>query len=204
MQIVRYASLLAVPWKNGGGLTREILREPITGRFRWRLSMAEVASSGPFSDFSGYRRVMTLLEGHGVRLRIDGEARALRAVGEIIEFSGAARTDCELIDGPCVDLNLMVDESLPAPAIQMMGSAALSAGFTLRAPPAGGRLLVVLEGGISLGSGAGEVRLGRWDTALLEPDDGEVRLAALGASCRLLVAVLGASAPSQDSVLVGR
>ncbi len=35
-------------------------------------------------------------------------SRALRSIGDWVEFDGATSTRCELLDGPCVDLNLMV------------------------------------------------------------------------------------------------
>ena len=50
-------------WKNGGGVTHEIIRVPAEGDFHWRLSVAEIDRSGPFSDFTGYSRTMVLLAG---------------------------------------------------------------------------------------------------------------------------------------------
>ena len=41
-----------------------------------------------------------------------GGTRVLRNVGDWLEFDGAAAAHCELLDGPCVDLNLMVSRSL--------------------------------------------------------------------------------------------
>ena len=58
-------SLPATPWKNGGGLTREIVCMPHGGgldSFDWRVSIAHIASNGPFSTFPGVDRVITLLE----------------------------------------------------------------------------------------------------------------------------------------------
>ncbi len=70
----------------------------------WRASMPQ-----GLSDFTGYERKMVLLKGGGVELRFaNGTARTLRAVGEMAEFDGALSARCELIDGPCVDLNLIV------------------------------------------------------------------------------------------------
>ncbi|MHB8477679.1 MAG: HutD/Ves family protein [Steroidobacteraceae bacterium] len=110
LQIIRKSSLTAAPWKNGGGITYEVLRVPAGGDpFRWRLSVAHIEASGPFSDFAGYDRKMVLLEGAGVELRFgDGVTKTLRRVGDLAEFDGAVSTYCELLNGPCVDLNLMV------------------------------------------------------------------------------------------------
>jgi len=196
MQILRYAELAASPWKNGGGITREVLRHPKSGAFSWRLSLAEVGQSGPFSEFAGYRRIMMLLQGHGLRLQAEGlEDQVLLEVGALVEFPGAQRTHCELIDGPCVDLNLMFRESLPAPAVQVLDAAALREGRAVRATAGGrggpggrGGVLVAValgDGDLSLEgtheSHAPALRLGRWDTAVLAPEDGERRLVAEGA-----------------------
>ncbi|HSY97365.1 MAG TPA: HutD family protein, partial [Steroidobacteraceae bacterium] len=110
LQLIRNASLTAAPWKNGGGITYEVLRVPSSGDpFRWRLSVAHIDASGPFSDFAGYNRKMVLLKGAGVELRFgDGVTKTLRQVGDLTEFDGAQSTYCELLNGPCVDLNLMV------------------------------------------------------------------------------------------------
>jgi RHH-type proline utilization regulon transcriptional repressor/proline dehydrogenase/delta 1-pyrroline-5-carboxylate dehydrogenase len=114
LRVIRKAEFRAVPWKNGGGVTHEAVRVPADGEsFRWRLSVAEVATSGPFSDFSGYHRSMVLLRGPGLRLRFaDGKSLLLREPGELVEFDGGLRTEGELLAGPCTDLNLIVASDL--------------------------------------------------------------------------------------------
>ncbi|MDN6651963.1 MAG: HutD family protein, partial [Enterobacterales bacterium] len=64
-QIIRWADYQAMPWKNGQGVTQEIMRvDSPSGRdFRWRLSMAEVSSDGDFSSYTGYQRILSILEG---------------------------------------------------------------------------------------------------------------------------------------------
>lgn len=174
MQIIRYRELEPVPWKNGGGLTREVMRRPLAGAFRWRLSLAEISASGPFSDFAGYRRLMMLLEGGGVQLRFaDGGTGALRRPGDLIEFDGALRTECELIEGPCVDLNLMVDARGPAPQVRVLRE-------PTRLHTDRSLLLVALRGAIVQGETATHpreiVRLARGDTLWLERGTGGLRV----------------------------
>jgi hypothetical protein len=113
LQVIRRASFTATPWKNGGGITHEAIRVPAGGDpFRWRVSMAHIDASGPFSEFAEYNRKMVLLQGAGIDLRFaDGTHKALRKVGELLEFDGALAAQCELVKGPCVDLNLMVAKS---------------------------------------------------------------------------------------------
>jgi environmental stress-induced protein Ves len=113
LQVIRRSFFKATPWKNGGGISHEAIRVPADGDpFRWRVSVADIEASGPFSDFAGYERKMVLLRGAGLELRFgDGAVKTLRQVGDFAEFDGATATHCELIKGPCVDLNLIVSKS---------------------------------------------------------------------------------------------
>lgn len=98
-------------WKNGGGVTTEILVEPnADGGHLWRLSIAEVAQSGPFSDFSGYARTIMLIEGAGFTLEFDPKDSPAKRIDQPYEpfpFDGGWKTQCTLIDGPVRDFNLM-------------------------------------------------------------------------------------------------
>jgi environmental stress-induced protein Ves len=113
LRVIRRTSFTAAPWKNGGGITHEAIREPEGGDpFRWRVSVAHIDASGPFSEFAGYDRKMVLLRGAGIDLNFgDGTHKALRKVGELVEFDGGLAAHCDLLSGPCVDLNLMVSNS---------------------------------------------------------------------------------------------
>jgi environmental stress-induced protein Ves len=113
MQIIRKTSFTPAPWKNGGGITHEAMRVPDGGdSFRWRVSVAHIDASGPFSEFAAHNRKMVLLQGAGLELRFgDGAHKTLRKVGDLVEFDGALAAHCELLKGPCVDLNLMVSKA---------------------------------------------------------------------------------------------
>jgi environmental stress-induced protein Ves len=71
-----------MPWANGGGSTRQVAIDPpgatLAGAFRWRVSIAQIASDGPFSRLPGIDRAMWLVRGNGVRLDVDG-----RGAGEL-------------------------------------------------------------------------------------------------------------------------
>src|SRR5262245_39631329 len=107
-----------MPWKNGLGTTREIAIDPpgasmTDAAFRWRLSIADVAQSGPFSAFPGIDRTIMVIKGNGMVLSVTGRLpRRLDKCYVPYEFSGDAATECELIDGPIQDFNLMVNRSL--------------------------------------------------------------------------------------------
>ena len=96
-------------WKNGGGSTQEIARDPGSGLdgFGWRLSMAEIEASGGFSTFAGYRRVITVLEGGGMRLRVDGTQSRVLLPFDPFTFSGDSEVSCTLLGGAVRDLNLI-------------------------------------------------------------------------------------------------
>ena len=106
--IVDADSVLPMPWKNGAGVTRELLRWPAQGDWRLRLSVADIAQDGPFSAFPGVIRWFAVLDGAGVVLSLDGQEHLLRAGDAALRFDGAAAADCRLLDGPTRDLNLML------------------------------------------------------------------------------------------------
>lgn len=69
MLVLRENDYVTVPWKNGGGLTREVLKVPADAdTFDWRLSLATVGAPGPFSAFAGYDRALALVRGAGIEL----------------------------------------------------------------------------------------------------------------------------------------
>ena len=106
--IVRLADVPAAPWRNGGGVTRELAKWPDAGDWAWRMSVADVDKSGPFSKFEGIDRWFAVLEGAGVQLDVAGVPHRVTAGDVPLFFDGAAATGCELIDGKTRDFNLMV------------------------------------------------------------------------------------------------
>ena len=106
--VVRFADLTPMPWRNGGGVTREVVSEGGAGTqgFDWRISIADVSAAGPFSAFPGVDRILTVIEGEGMHLVIDGVEHAL-GLHEPLSFDGASRTECTRLRGPVRDLNVM-------------------------------------------------------------------------------------------------
>lgn len=106
------ATLPATPWKNGGGVTREIACWPQgagMNDFLWRLSIATVAASGPFSAFPGIDRVITLLDGPGVQLTSDDGAIAHRLDQPLAPFAfpGEASIHGAVLGEASSDFNVM-------------------------------------------------------------------------------------------------
>jgi len=139
-----------MPWKNGGGTTTEIWKaESPAGEMLWRLSIADVASDGPFSAFPGIDRFIMVIEGKGMELAVDGRPQRLDALFEAFAFSGDAKTDCRLIAGAIRDFNLMVARSYGSGALRVRHlSAGESAPFAENVAA-----LHVLRGEIELESG---------------------------------------------------
>jgi environmental stress-induced protein Ves len=110
--LVHLADVPPSPWKNGGGTTRELVAWPSAADWIWRLSVAEVASSGPFSTFDGVQRWFAVLAGSGVRLHLQAPGGAqthdLTVRSAPLCFDGAVPVQCDLLDGPTQDFNLML------------------------------------------------------------------------------------------------
>lgn len=107
MNTVRLADCPFVPWRNGGGCTRELLAWPRAEGWLVRVSVAEIEADGPFSPFPGIDRCFAVLEGAGVELALPGGPVRLGPHDDALAFPGEAAPGCRLLDGPTRDLNLM-------------------------------------------------------------------------------------------------
>jgi environmental stress-induced protein Ves len=108
MQIIRPGDFTTQNWKNGGGVTHEIARAEDSDGLIWRLSLAEVATDGPFSAFPGLERILTVIEGAGLILETEGGPIAAHPL-EPVRFSGDLTIHGRLIGGKVRDLNLIYD-----------------------------------------------------------------------------------------------
>lgn len=112
MKLVRCDQVEAQTWRNGGGLTRELLAWPghDDSRRDWalRVSVADIRAGGPFSAFPGIDRWFAVLEGKGVMLALPEGRRRVDAGDAPLAFRGEAAPDCQLLDGATRDLNLML------------------------------------------------------------------------------------------------
>ncbi len=117
---VALEQITPLPWKNGGGTTRVLAAWPQADDWRWRMSVAQVASDGPFSRFPGVVRWFAVLNGAGVILDVAGTTHTLTQDTEPLRFDGAVHTDCRLIDGPTQDFNLMLNAPAPRASMQWL------------------------------------------------------------------------------------
>ncbi|MBN3727219.1 HutD/Ves family protein [Burkholderia sp. Ac-20379] len=171
VSLIRADALVASPWKNGGGVTREIAAEPpgaSLDAFAWRVSVADVAQPGPFSRFPGIDRTLVLLSGAGMTLAAEGGGRTL--LSEPLDryaFDGELALSAELTDGPTRDFNLMTRRSAVTGRVSVMADGAV---LESRAPCV---LLFCARGTPAVAVDGGAWRqLGALDTVRidLEPD----------------------------------
>jgi len=111
MRLLQAANHRRMTWKNGAGETAEIAVFPEAAGledFGWRVSMATVASDGPFSAFAGVDRTLSVLQGEGIALKVEGREEVRLTTGSPpYGFAADAATRARLIGGPIVDLNVM-------------------------------------------------------------------------------------------------
>lgn len=110
LKVLRAAQRQAVPWKNGGGFTREVAVSP-TGatslEFDWRVSIAEIAVAGPFSVFADIDRRMAVLEGR-LSLKIDAQPAVIVSPDSApVAFPGEAPVFATPLGATVTDLNVM-------------------------------------------------------------------------------------------------
>ena len=109
-QLLPAAARAAQPWKNGGGLTREVAVHPPGSdldSFSWRVSVAEVSAGGPFSQFAGVDRRMAVLAGI-LEFALPGQAPLrLAPTSEPVAFAGDAVAAAAPCGGTVTDLNVM-------------------------------------------------------------------------------------------------
>jgi environmental stress-induced protein Ves len=132
MEIIRYADLKPRPWRNGGGVTREVaaFHPPAAGTgaaaaetgaaagtaaaataaqgagWQWRVSIADVSKAGAFSPFPGMDRVLTVIDGDLLLLSVDGVEHPLEKYRPF-RFSGDAASASALPTGDVRNLNVI-------------------------------------------------------------------------------------------------
>jgi environmental stress-induced protein Ves len=123
------------PWKNGRGVTVEMLRIEREGQLLLRLSRAAVVEDGPFSVFPGVERNLTVLSGPGFRLTGAGTGPGLDFRCEPlvpVAFPGdvevmATETNGQQSD----DFNVMTGRDLPLPEVVVVRNGTLPGGGLL-------------------------------------------------------------------------
>jgi len=166
-RLLKAADYRRKPWKNGGGETVEIAVFPqkaTVADFDWRVSMATVASDGPFSSFPGIDRTLSILEGDGLALDVEGRPPiVLTASDTPLAFPADAATSATLLGGSITDLNVMTRRGAFAHSVRKRRIAG--------AQPLESRAQTMIvfchKGSVVLTEGGGEARLSALDTAIV-------------------------------------
>ena len=180
LKVLRAKDYPRMPWKNGGGSTEEITRDAGTGLdgFGWRLSIADIGESGGFSTFAGYERIITVLQGDGMTLSVDGQSTRPLLPLDPFAFSGESQVSCALLGGPIRDFNLIYAPERFSARLQWLEGEQrfFSSASTVLI------FSVAEQTQVELGNNAPEV-LGRHDCLQLSGNAGLLEIAVTGQYC---------------------
>ncbi|SHH51107.1 HutD family protein [Massilia sp. CF038] len=169
--LIPFAGLEPAPWKNGGGSTTEIAIAPpgaALDAFEWRVSLATIAVSGPFSAFPGIDRTLALVDGPGVVLDIGDEGRFVLSEDDpVVEFAGESQVAATVNGGPTTDFNVMTRR---ATCHHRLGRRVLS-GVSEFAPRGDITIVFLAEGeSLSVCSDSERIGLVRYDAVVFDTD----------------------------------
>jgi environmental stress-induced protein Ves len=171
MRIIRTSEYRRMPWKNGGGETTEIIASPDGApldAFDWRISMAKVASAGPFSVFPAIDRTLTIIDGRGLNLVFEGRGSVrLDRDSTPFAFPADVTVAADLVDGAIEDLNVMTRRGWFRHHV-----ARLSTAEPVALPRHGDIMLVLVRGAsATVRSADADAVMGDGDTLLLTERD---------------------------------
>ncbi|MDZ4754218.1 MAG: HutD family protein [Phycisphaerae bacterium] len=182
--LLRASDARRVPWKNGRGTTLELASDTPSAdeAWTWRLSIADVAESGPFSRFPECERFILCLDGQGMELAAGSSPRVrVPHIGDALRFSGDLQTHGELVGSPVRDANLIVMRARWNATLSRTGSGEVPlerADIALVHVLAG--RAVARVGGVELPIDSGETLIVRDENGRLSVD-GDVLIARLTA-----------------------
>ena len=97
MTLRRACDLVATPWRNGRGITRDVVTICAQdGGLLWQASLAELTEDCDFSNYAGFDRVFTPVTGRLIALSHDGGPFVPCPLLTPHGFDGGARTQCRL------------------------------------------------------------------------------------------------------------
>ncbi|TPM39426.1 HutD family protein [Mesorhizobium sp. B2-3-4] len=191
MRILRAADYRVMPWKNGGGTTTEISVSPDGAGlddFDWRVSMARVEGSGPFSSFAGIDRTLSVLEGEGIVLDVSGQPpERLTAARPPFSFPADQPTSAALIAGPITDLNVMTRRGRMLHQVErLVISRPMDIAVNARST------LILCHKGEAVFPAAGPARLGPLDALLIGPEALALRVEAASDTTLFVIRIAAA------------
>lgn len=185
--IIRFASLPTSRWRNDGGSTTQMIVAGDDSAFDWRLSLAEIDRAGTFSTFPGTARVLTVVQGQGLILTIDGTEHRLEQ-HQPFHFSGHASTEAALPSGPVRALNVMTRQGAVRAEVAVL-ELVEGLGHQLTAD----QIAVLVSGHAVVADGGATTQLSMYDTLW------GVRQEGLSIHGRGFLALISFETPAQDS-----
>jgi|GEM_PF-5878132 len=172
MQVIRRAGLTISPWPNGAGRKADIAAGD-----GWLIAFAFLDRDAPFSDYTGYARTITLIDGPGFLLHgSDGIDLQVVQPFTPTSFDGGWTTGCRLQSAPSMVLNVMTRQSAWRHDVFIVPNAARLAPSTAVAD-----ILVALDGTPSIN----DIQLTRHDAVRL--GGAPPRVSGSGLFCRLQI-----------------
>jgi environmental stress-induced protein Ves len=179
LKVLRAVDYPRMPWKNGGGSTEEITRDAGAGLdgFGWRLSIADIGESGGFSTFAGYQRIITVLQGDGMTLSVDGRITRSLLPLDPFAFSGESKVACRLLGGPIRDFNLIYAPQRYSARLQWLSDEQrfFSSAATV--------LVFSISDALEVKVGNSAQQLGRHDCLQLDGNTGLLEVSSNGSCC---------------------
>jgi environmental stress-induced protein Ves len=141
----------------------------------WRVSIAEVASDGPFSRFDNIDRIIMLLSGGGFSLHgVGANPQVLDTPLMPFAFAGETPIHCSLKNGAVRDFNLMTRRGAVQAQLQVMSIG--SAVQTLPLSPQ--TLIYIVSGSVNAVIGAKHITPEAQHTLSLSNEAGSVQLSS--------------------------
>jgi environmental stress-induced protein Ves len=196
-RVFRNVDLVRVPWKNGGGTTAEVAAFPegsTLDTFSWRISMADVASDGPFSLFPGIDRTLVVVEGNGIELDVEGIVYPLDRTSSKLSFSGDDITTGRLLSGPIRDLNVMTRRGRFRHRTRFVES-----GVALLSEDTTAAFLIPLDGSFDVTLDSTIHSLQALDTLILEATENLILLSGAGRAIFVEIAPDQPESPAHES-----
>lgn len=185
-RLIRWGNLQAAPWKNGGGTAVDLVVSPPgtdLDAFAWRLNVATIDRSGPFSDYPGIDRDFRVLDGGPLALHVGRSTFHLQPGEDGVTFPGDMETRAELAGPPCRAFNVLTRRGVVTATVERRTVEGVP---TIDGPVPGGTLAVVLlDGRVVVAGAPGELE--PLDTVVADSD---VELVTIGPAHTLVVRVV--------------
>ncbi|NBT78085.1 MAG: 7-cyano-7-deazaguanine synthase QueC [Betaproteobacteria bacterium] len=128
------ANIKPEPWKNGDGVTRTLATDrrvdttiaAADSDWNWRISVADIETSAPFSTFEQVDRTLILLHGGPLILNRSGAPITLTDAGERISFEGEEAVDAQIAATTVQALNLMTRRGQVRSTVRVIHGAPLA------------------------------------------------------------------------------